>query len=80
MKVAKWERETLNRDYVGNRNTKGRLCNGNITKSKKERAQESLTNYKTHKERIYGRETESTPSLVRLTVFKSIHDLVVTQN
>lgn len=65
-----WATEILKGDYV-------MAVPQNV---KKKEHKESLTNYKTHKERIYGRETESTPSLVRLTVFKSIHDLVVTQN
>lgn len=45
---------------MGKGNTKGGLCNGSITKCQK-RAQGSLTKlYKTHKERIYGREGKYT--------------------
>ena len=65
-----WATEILKGDYV-------MAVSQDVKKKEHKRPWQ---NYKTHKERIYGRDTESTPSLIRMIAFKSIHDLVVTQN
>lgn len=61
-----WTMEILKGDYV-------MAVSQNVKKKEHKRAWQ---NYKTHKERIYGREKVHQV----LLGFKSIHDLVVTQN